>query len=222
MIGEDKEPTGNGTLYLTVNDKQVEIKSNQPQGIVEFEISRYIVSGLNTIQVRVMDAYGTTGITIGTLSTVTLELTSSFNYKVARTGTFKYLYTPYGDVTKIVYFIIDGSEYGRQEVKSTGEQKEFNIGGLTHGSHTLEVYFTANINGQIVKSNTLNYDIIYYIEGNETSIIASEFNEFEQEQYITFNIPYRVYIYNRNTFDIQLLVNDEIIQSLTVDANEQY
>lgn len=222
VIGEDKEPTGNGTLYLTVNDKQVEIKSNQPQGIVEFEISRYIVSGLNTIQVRVMDAYGTTGITIGTLSTVTLELTSSFNYKVARTGTFKYLYTPYGDVTKIVYFIIDGSEYGRQEVKSTGEQKEFNIGGLTHGSHTLEVYFTANINGQIVKSNTLNYDIIYYIEGNETPIIASEFNEFEQEQYITFNIPYRVYIYNRNTFDIQLLVNDEIIQSLTVDANEQY
>lgn len=221
----ETEPTGNGTLYLTVNEKQVEVKSNQPQGNITFNISDYIVTGNNTIQIKVMDAYGTVGTTIGTLNAVTLELKSNFDYTIpyplAGTTGITYTYIPYGDLEKTVYFIIDGSIYDTTKVLSTGDQQSIKINSLTHGSHKLEVYFTANISGETVQSNTLTYDLIYYIESDPTPIIASNFTDFEQEQFISFNIPYRVFISGRNLFDVDLIVDGVVQKSITVNASEQ-
>ena len=225
VIGDDKQSTGNGTLYLTVNNTQVEVKANCTQGLVSFDISKYLVAGNNTIQVKVLDLYGTSKTTVGVISTVTLELESTFNYKltypVEHTTGINYTYTPYGNIEKTVYFIIDGLEYGTQVVKSTGEQQTFHIEALTHGSHTLEVYFTAIINDNVVKSQSLYYDLIYHTAGNTTPIIASEFRNFEQEQYISFNIPYRVYIENKNEFEVDLLVNNELYKHVIVGSGEQ-
>lgn len=221
-MGEDKTPTGNGTLYLSVNNKQVEVKANQAQGEISFNVTKYLIAGNNTIQIKVLDAYGTTGITVGTINAVTLELKSTFDATVSYTGVINYTYVPYGDVDKTVYFKIDGQPHGTQLVTSTGESQTYRISSLTHGAHSLEVYFTASVAGEIVTSNTLYYDLIYYIPGNETPIIASDFNELEQEQYINFNIPYRVFIYNKNLFDVSLIVNGTPIQNLTVNSAVQY
>ena len=220
-IGEDKSPTGAGTLYLTVNAKQVEVRANVPQGLVTFDVSKYIIAGSNNIQIKVLDLYGTTGVTVSTVNAVTLELQSDFNADLAFTGTINYTYTPYGDVTKNVYFVVDGATIGTQVVKSTGESQTFQISKLSHGSHKLEVYFTSYVGGDLVKSNVLIYDLIYYVPGNTKPIIASTFSALEQEQYISFNIPYRVFIYNRNTFDVQLYVNGELLQGLTVGTAVQ-
>lgn len=220
-VGEDKEPTGAGTFYLTVNSKQVEVRSNVPQGLVTFDVSKYIIAGSNNIQIKVLDLYGTTGITVSTVNAVSLELQSDFNADLAYTGTINYTYTPFGDVTKTVYFVVDGSTFGTQTVKSTGESQTFQISKLSHGSHKLEVYFTSYVGGDLVKSNVLTYDLIYYTPGNTKPIIASTFSDLEQEQYISFNIPYRVFIYNRNTFDVQLYVNGELLQGLTVGTAVQ-
>lgn len=220
-IGEDKSPTGAGTLYVTVNAKQVEVRANVSQGIVTFDITKYIIAGSNTVQVKILDMYGTTGVTVGTLNAVTLELTSDFNANLAYTGTINYTYTPFGDVTKTVCFEIDGKLKGTQIVKSTGESQTFQLSNLGHGSHNLEVYFTAIIGGAVVRSNSLFYDLIYYVPGNTTPIIASTFTDTEQEQFISFNIPYRVFIYDRNNFDVTLLVNGTQIQNLTVNTAVQ-
>lgn len=93
---------------------------------------------------------------------------------------------------------------------------------MSHGSHTLEVYFTVVINGELVTSNKLFYDLVYYVEGNTTPIIVSTFTDLKQEQYIAFNIPYRVYIYGRNEFEVSFLVNDEEVNKTTVGTSEQY
>lgn len=220
-IGEDKSPTGVGTLYLTVNAKQVEVRSNVEQGLVTFDVTKYIIAGTNNIQIKVLDMYGTTGVTVSTVNAVTLELKSDFNADLSYTGTINYTYTPYGDVEKTVYFVVDGKTKGSQKVKSTGESQTYQLSGLSHGSHTFEVYFTAIVGSSIVRSNSIFYDLIYYIPGNTTPIIASTFNAFEQEQYISFNIPYRVFIYDRNSFDITLSVNGELYQSLTVGTAVQ-
>ena len=224
VIGENKEPTGNGALYLSINDKQVEIRPDQPQGVVEFDISKYISAGTNNIQIKCIDAYGTSRLLVGALSGVTLELKSSFNANLNYTDFINYSYVPYGDVDKKVYFIIDGDKDNAQHqiVKSTGESQTFKITGLTHGAHTLEVYFEATVNGALVESNRLFYDLVYYVPGNYTPIIVSTFNELEQEQYISFNIPYRVFIYNRNEFEVSFLVNDEEINKTTVGTSEQH
>jgi hypothetical protein len=118
--------------------------------------------------------------------------------------------------------MVDGKKYGTQIVKSTGESQTFSIRNLTHGSHKVEVYFTANINGETVKSNTLVYDLVYYIPGNSTPIIVSTFNNLEQEQYISFNIPYRVYIDGKNEYEVSFLVNGDEINKTTINTSEQY
>ena len=221
-IGEDNSPTGNGTMYLTVNSKQVEVRSNVEQGIVTFDVTKHIIAGSNNIQVKVLDMYGTTGITVSTVNAVTLELKSDFNADLSYTGVINYTYTPYGDLDKTVYFVVDGKNLGTQRVKSTGESQTFQIKDLSHGSHSLEVYFIAVVGGVAVKSNSLYYDLIYYKAGNKTPIIASTFNELEQEQFISFNIPYRVFIYDRNSFDVELFVNGVSVQQLTVNSAVQY
>ena len=221
-MGEDKEPTGDGTIYVSVNDKQVLVLPNKAQGIVEFDLSNYLAAGANNIQVRVIDAYGTAGILVRTTMAITLELKSTFNSNLNYTDFINYNYIPYGDVDKTVYFIVDGKQHGTQVVKSTGEQQTYRIQNLTHGSHTLEVYFKADINGEKVTSNSLFYDLVYYVSENTTPIIVSTFNKLEQEQYIAFNIPYRVYIDGRNEFEVSFLVNDEEINKTTVGTSEQY
>lgn len=222
VMGEEKEPTGNGTIYIIINDKQVEVKPNQVQGDLELDVTKYLASGSNTIQVKALDNYGTVGITVGVINAVTLELKSNFNADLSYNSQINYTYIPYGDIQKTVYFLIDGEQYGKQVVNATGEQQTFIIKNLKHGSHTLEVYFTAQIGTDTVYSNRLFYDLVYYEVGNETPIIVSDFRDFEQEQYIPFNIPYRVFIYNKNSFDINLAVNDEVVQSLTVNTDVKY
>lgn len=221
-IGENKEPTGEGTIYVTVNNKQVLVLPNKPQGKVEFDLAPYLIAGSNNIQIKVLDAYGTTCVLVKTTNAVTLELKSSFNANLNYTGAINYTYVPYGDVSKTVHFIIDGKEIGTQSVSATGEQQTYRITGLTHGSHTLEVYFTAVIASELVTSNTLFYDLVYYAEGNTTPIIVSTFNQLEQEQYIPFNIPYRVFISGKNEFEVSFLVNGDETNKTTVSTAEQY
>ena len=221
-VGDAQEPTGDGTFYVSVNDKQVLVLPNKSQGVVELDLSNYLIAGANNIQIKVLDAYGTTGTLVRTTNAVTLELKSSFNEALNFKNFINYTYIPYGDVEKTVYFIVDGKENGTQVVNSTGEQQTYRIEGLSHGSHTLEVYFTAVINGELVTSNRLFYDLVYYVEGNATPIIVSTFTDLEQEQYIAFNIPYRVYIDGRNEFEVSFLVNDEEVNKTTVGTSEQY
>lgn len=221
VIGDNKEQTGNGSIYLIVNNKQVEVLANQAQGEVTFNLTKYIIAGANNIQVKVIDAYGGTSLTVSTINGVTLELKrGAFDANRNFYEPINFTYVPYGDVDKTVYFIVDGEQKGTQTVKSTGESQTYTITGLTHGAHTLEVYFKSIVNGFEVKSNTLFYDLIYYTPGNTTPIIASTFKEFEQEQYIPFKIPYRVYVDGRNEFEVILLVNGEPVDTRTVGTAE--
>lgn len=199
VIGEGKEPTGKGSLYLSINDKQVAIKPNQAQGVVTFE-GVVLPVGENTITVKVMDTYGTTTQTVKTIIAAELIITDEgiFNDGIAWQGTVAYNYKAFGNFSKQVYFIIDGNTekpYAIREVTSSGDLKELSITGLSHGAHTLEVYFTTVLNGETVSSNHLYHEIIVYEKNNSTPIITSAFaKESSQEQYISFNIPYYVYV----------------------------
>ena len=219
VIGEDRKPTGAGTMYLIINGRQIETRAKQSQGEVEFDITNYLVSGDNNVQVKVLDMYGTTGITVGIIEGKSLKLTSNFDSSVAFYNKIDYTYTPIGDVTKKVFFEVDGNLYGNQEVKSSNELITYTISGLSHGAHTLKVYFEAEVGGQTIQSNELFYDITYVQAGNYTPIIASDFNAFKQEQYISFKIPYRVFIDEKNMAQVTLKANGEVVRTSEVTTN---
>lgn len=219
VIGEDRTPTGDGTIYLSVNGKQVETRAKQRQGEIEFDITKYLISGDNSVQVKVLDMYGTTGITVGIINGVALKLSSNFDSSLAFYNKIDYTYTPVGNVDKKVYFEVDGKPYGDQTVKSSNELITYTISGLSHGAHTLRVYFEAVISGQTIQSNELFYDLTFVQAGNKTPIIASDFNNFNQEQYISFKIPYRVFIDGKNMAQVTLKANGAVIRTSEVTTN---
>ena len=219
VIGEDRTPTGSGTMYLIVNGRQVETKAKQAQGEVEFDVGKYLVSGDNNVQVKVLDMYGTTGITVGIINGIALKLTSNFDSTRAFYDKIDYTYTPVGNIDKKVFFEIDGQPYGDQIVKSSNELITYTIKGLSHGAHTLRVYFTAEVGEQTIPSNELFYDLTYVQAGNTTPIIASDFNKLRQEQYIGFTIPYRVFIDGRNMASVTLKADGEVIRTSEVTTN---
>ena len=213
--------TGSGTIYCYVNNTLIS-KKTVAQGIVSFDVTDYIVSGDNKIEVKVVDAYSTTKNLIGTVTGVLLKLESHFNSNQEFSGNILYTYIPTGSIKKTVHFIVDGVELGTQEVTTSGETQAYTIPTQSHGAHSLKVYFNALVDGQDVYSNTLTYDLICFKPGDTTPIIASTFDDsIEQEQYIPINIYYRVYSPGKNTSDIKLIVNGEIITELVVDKTLQ-
>lgn len=224
-IGDEKTPTGAGTVYVLVNERQVASRTNQPQGRVTFDLTEYLSSGLNTVQVKVLDMYGTTGLTVGTIEAVDFQLTSDFNSEIPYAGDVTYTYTPYGNASKQVYFILNGIEVGKQLVRSSGDLQTFTIkrDKFFHGAHSLEVYFTSEVNGVLVRTDPLKYSLIWYNYADSTPIIASTSpEEFEANQYFSFSIPYRVYIANKNRFSVRLYINGSEVNSLSVDTSTQY
>lgn len=199
VIGEEKEPTGNGSLYLSVNGTQVAVKPNQSQGIVTFE-NVDLKLGTNSIEIKVIDAYGTTRPVVNSITAVELVITDTglFNDGTPWPGEVQYRFKALGNFSKDIYFIVDGNtETPYQILKnitSSGTLLDCTIKGLRHGMHTLEVYYVTNLNGEIVTSNRLYHELIVYEKNNSTPIITSSFAKSStQEQYISFNIPYYVY-----------------------------
>ncbi len=199
VIGDQKEPTGNGSIYLYIDDKQTTVKSGQAQGIVTFE-NINLSAGNHVIRVEVMDAYGSRVPYVGTITATELLITDDglFDDGTPWNGEVKYKYKAFGDFSKTIYFIVDGNTDTPykvlENVTTSGDLAEEFITGLSHGAHTLEVYFTTELNGETVSSNKLYHELIVYEKENATPIITSSFaKESTQEQYVAFNIPYYVY-----------------------------
>ena len=218
---EQEMETGAGVLKITVNDvvkKTMQIE----QGEHSIDMSEYLSVGDNTVQINIRDKYGNTQTIMFNLNAISLVLNSGFDSKVAYTGEIPFTYTPVAAVEKTVYFKVDGKEIGKATVTDSGRQKTFKIPAQSHGSHSLEVYFTAVIDGETVPSNHLYYEIICLESGNYTPVISTSFRGTEAEQYESVAIPYIVYNPQSLTSDIVLASNETTdTKPLTVDRTEQ-
>lgn len=205
--------TGNGTLNIKVNGASRLVK-NIEQGDVEVNLKDYLTVGSNVVRITISDVYGNSRTLALNVTIVAFSLTSTFDDSVAYSGNITFPYTPTGTATKSMQFILDGSLIGSVDVTTTGRQQNFVIPAQAHGSHTLEVYFTATINETVVESNHLFYDIIFTEEGKTTPIIASSFNIEKMTQFFTVGIPWLVYTPNSLTSDVALYVNGELFKNM--------
>ena len=83
------------------------------------------------------------------------------------------------------------------------------------------MYFEATINGNVVRSNELFYEIIWLETLNTTPVIASSFNETSLVQYTTVTIPYIVYSPSSQMSDVIIKVGERVISEITVDRSRQ-
>lgn len=86
---------------------------------------------------------------------------------------------------------------------------------------TLKVYFEATINGNVVRSNELFYEIIWLETLNTTPVIASSFNATDVVQYATVTIPYLVYSPSSQMSDVIIKVGERMVSEITVDRSKQ-
>ncbi|WP_104804907.1 hypothetical protein [Blautia marasmi] len=217
---EDELPTGNGTLKVTINGL-VKTTQDVAQGAVTVDISKYLATGANMVKVNVTDAYGN-GRTINySVSVVEVSVSSTFDVSVPYSGPITYTYTPVGNVTKTMHFLVDGAELGTAEVSASGRQQSYVIPAQSHGAHSLLVYFTATVDGVEIKSNELYYELICTVAGEDAPIIVSNYRGTKAEQYASIVIEYMVYNPLSMTSEIILSANGTVVNTLTVDRTQQ-
>ena len=217
---EDGLSTGNGSLTIKVGGV-VKAILDVAQGVVTTDVSEYLSAGSNSIQLQVMDSYGNSRVKNFTVTVVELSLTSSFDDSTVQSGILAFPYTPYGAVTKTVHFVLDGVEQETVSTSITGRQQTYIIPAQSHGAHTLLVYFEATINGNLVRSNELYYEIIWLETLNQTPVIGSSFHETNIMQYTTVTIPYIVYSPSSQMSDVVIKVGERVVSEITVDRSKQ-
>ena len=164
------------------------------------------------------------------MQVIKLTIESDFSATTPYTGDITYKDTAYGLVEKTIHFIVDGVEVGTVITSLSGKQATRIISAMSHGSHTLEVYSTANVDGTSLQSSKLVYDIICLQDGETTPIIASACGIENVSQGAQVSIPYIIYDPTKLACDITLTVytmdnGTEVVhsvQSITVDRSQQY
>lgn len=217
---EDGLSTGNGVLKITVNGA-VKSSLDITQGEVNVDLGNYLNLGANAVKVNVADVYGNNRTINFNVTTIAMSLESPFDPSTPFTGVIPFPYVPVGNTSKTTHFIVDGEEIGTATTSTSGRQQTYIIPAQSHGAHTLEVYFTATIDGEEVTSNRLYYEIICIEIGDNTPIIVSDFNETEVPQYSSMSIPYMVYDPASLTAAVTLSANGVVVNELTVDRSKQ-
>ena len=217
---EDGLSTGNGSLTIKVGGV-VKAILDIAQGLVSTDVVEYLAAGNNSIQLQVMDSYGNSRMKNFTVTVVELSLASSFDDSTVQSGILAFPYTPYGAVSKTVHFVLDGVEKETVTTSITGRQQTYIIPAQSHGAHTLKVHFEATINGNVVRSNELYYEIIWTETLNTTPVIASSFNATDVVQYATITIPYLVYSPSSQMSDVIIKVDERVVSEITVDRSKQ-
>ncbi|MEI1258315.1 hypothetical protein V8Q34_26680 [Blautia sp. JLR.GB0024] len=217
---EDELATGNGTLKITINGL-VKTTQDVAQGAVTVDISKYLATGANMVKVNITDVYGNSRTINYSVSVVDVSVSSTFDASVPYSGPITYTYTPVGNVTKTMHFVVDGTELGTAEVSASGRQQSYVIPAQTHGAHSLLVYFTATVDGVEISSNELYYELICTVVGEDTPIITSSYRGTKAEQYASIIISYMVYNPGSMLAPIHLLANGREVAALTVDRTLQ-
>lgn len=222
---EDGASTGNCACKITVSgiDKTT---ISIPQGDNTIEISKYLKSGTNTVTITCSDVYGNSKSLYYTISIIDLSITSTFDDTISYSSDILFKYTTYGAIEKTIYILINGEEYYTETNSSSGKQNTITITGLNHGIHTIEAYATAELDGSIIESNHLYYDLMYVSSNNKEVLIASIFETKEVSQGTMLSIPYNIFDPSTLNANITLIISNEngtySQQDLTVDRTRQY
>ena len=217
---EDELPTGNGAMKVTVNGI-VKAMLDIPQGAVTADLGPYLSVGSNAVRIQVSDAYDNSRTINFNINAIEASISSTFDSGTAFDGIITFTYVPVGAISKTVHILLDGKEITTVTTTSSGRQMSYTIPAQKHGTHTLEAYFDATVNGQTIESNHLYYEIICVESLNTTPIIATSFQNGAVAQYTTLAIPFTVYDPANLTAEAELSVNGNVVSRQTVDRTQQ-
>ena len=194
-----------------------------PAENIEFNISKYISSiGTYTLRLSVSDDTGGYASKTWTIKYIDFTIKSTFNDAYQYSGNVSFNYTPYGDTSKVIHFILDGEEIGSVTTSTSGIPTSYTIPSQTHGSHLLDVYMTATIGDAFIESNHVYKDIIWFDSISSIPVIGCATPIINMTQYNTVNIKYSVIDPNTETPEVVWYIGDEIVSVETLTEKDQY
>lgn len=236
---EEGVPTGDGSYNLEVNGSIVESNVQLQQGNKIIDVTKYLNTGANRLKLTCFDYTGSYKSLGYTINIIELSISSTFSstndveiYRpVNETDDFvniNFSYSTFGQATKVAHFILDGepilNSTGAPLVQSLGAGEKsssirFSVYG--HGSHRLQVYLTAVVNGNNIESNKLTYDLLCDIPNAEVTrraaMISSVFETTRATQGDLIEIYYRVYDPNNNLVPVKLLIGSGTKDHYVID-----
>jgi hypothetical protein len=213
---DDGSETGPGTATYTVNSQKVGMVSIS-QGNNYFDPTEHLITGSNMVRVTVKDSTGSSRSLSYTIEVISMSISSSIDPALVYSGEIVYRYTPVGAINKTVHFVLDGKELGTVETSASNRQLTYVIPRQTHGAHSLQVYMTALINEELIRSNTLTNDLICIVEGDNTPIVVSSFAQTAARQYDRLTIPFVVYTPDSSLSEVTLSANNATVSTQSVD-----
>lgn len=217
---EDGMATGNGALSIKVGGV-TKRTMDVTQGDITIDVGDFLAVGTNSVKLVIMDAYGNSRSLNFTISVVALSLASTFDATIPYSGDIAYTYIPTGSAAKTMHFKLDGVEQDTVVVNVSGRQQTYTIPAQEHGSHTFEVWFTAEIDGQTVTSNHLCYDLMCIVDGDTTPVISCPFNRETVAQFENVSVEWIVYNPAALTSEVVLAANGATVSTQTVDRTKQ-
>lgn len=192
-----------------------------PNVDISFNVSDYISSvGTYSLKLNVSDDTNAFSSKTWTIQQIDFKIESTFNDKFTYPiGTVNFDYTPYGAISKDVYFVLDGKEIGKVTTTTSGIQSGYEIPAQSHGAHLLEVYMIAEINGNKIESNHVVKDIIWYDSTSNIPVIATTYQNFTARQYDATNIEYTVYDPSTETPTVEIAVDGNVVSTPTLETS---
>lgn len=187
-----------------------------------FDATQYVSTGSQKLLLSIVDDAGTLVTKSWTVQVLDVRIESSFNDKLTyNIGPVSFDYTPYGALDKTVHFWVDGKELYTVETRISGTPISYNIAAQEHGAHLVEVYLTAEVNGETIESNHIKKDIIWYDPTSDKPVIGCIQQTLDVQQYDTVNIEYTVYDPTTESPVVTLAVDGKEASTLTLDSHTQ-
>lgn len=188
------------------------------QGDNVADITKYLTGNTHTVEIQVTSGSLRASL-IYNIEIIELAINSNFNGFAVYGSSIIYRYTPIGNIEKTIHFVLDGNDI-TTTVTETGKAMTYQFYDLSHGVHPLEVYSTATVGDDTLKSNVLKYDLVVNNGGTSTLIgCPFDITEAKQGDLLTFN--YIVCNPSSLTADVTLSINGEKVSELTVDRSKQ-
>lgn len=207
-------------------------------GECEVDLTKYVTTGSNKFTLMITHATGRSTSMNWTIQIVDITIRSDFNNTVTYpTGSdVEFRFQPTGTVEKTVHFILDGEEIGTKTSSAAASGTDhYIIPAQEHGSHLLEAYITAEVNGKTVgledivdeegnvigQNHTIKVlkDIVWFDSSSTTPVISCDEPVIEMTQYNSVNIKYCVFDPTTESPEVTWYLNDEVlsVEKLTPD-----